>query len=465
LKVPILGRFLRWNHARLAIQVVTTALAGVVIADGLLGTPVAPMNLAGVLPWIHWRGFLIVGLLAIGNVSCLACPFLVPRTLARRWLSPRFSWPRRLRSKWLSVALIALFFWSYEAFSLWDSPRATAGIVIGYFVVASLVDGLFRGASFCKYLCPIGQFNFVQSLVSPLEVKVREPAVCRSCRTKECIRGTETGLNGCELELYLPRKAGNLDCTFCLDCIHACPHQNIGILPVIPGHDLGNEAHHSGIGRLQDRPDVAALVLVLVFAGFANAGGMTAPVQAWEESLAHRWGTSGTRAVTTLAYLIALVALPGLTIGLSAVIGGRSGGSSVPWWRSATRYSHALVPIGFGIWLAHYGFHLLTSYQSAVPATQRFVASLGWTGLGTADWVQSCCRPVPAWLPRWEIVCLDVGLLLSLACGYRMARGRTPTDWRGFAPWALLILLLFGAGVWIVLQPMQMRGTLARMVP
>jgi hypothetical protein len=27
-------------------------------------------------------------------------------------------------------------------------------------------------------------------------------------------------------------------------------------------------------------------------------------------------------------------------------------------------------------------------------------------------------------------------------------------------PWALVMVLLFAAGVWIVLQPMQMRGTL-----
>ena len=28
------------------------------------------------------------------------------------------------------------------------------------------------------------------------------------------------------------------------------------------------------------------------------------------------------------------------------------------------------------------------------------------------------------------------------------------------APWALLLVLLFAAGVWVLLQPMQMRGTL-----
>lgn len=456
LRLPILGRFLMWRHARLAIQLITTGLAGVVIADGLLGTQVSAMNLAGVLPWVHWRGFVILGLLAVGNVSCMACPFLVPRTLARHWLPARLHWPRRLRSKWLSVVLVALFFWSYEALSLWDSPRATAWIVVGYFVVAFAIDGFFQGASFCKYVCPIGQFNFVQSLVSPLEVKVRDGAVCQSCRTKECIRGTETGLNGCELELYLPKKAGNLDCTFCLDCVHACPHDNVGILSAPPGRDLWNEAYHSGIGRLQDRPDIAALILVLVFGAFANAGGMTAPVQDWQASLTSRWGLRGPLAVTTAYYLGTLIVAPFLTVVLATAV-------SKDWgkWESATRFSYALVPVGFGMWLSHYSFHLLTSYRSAIPAAQRFVTRLGWDFLGTPQWSDACCRPVAAWLPRLEIVCLDLGLLLSLYCGSRIADRRTPAAWKAFAPWAFVMVLLFAAGVWIVLQPMQMRGTMA----
>ena len=74
--------------------------------------------------------------------------------------------------------MLAAYLWAYEAFALWDSPRATAWIIVGYFAAAFAVDSVFRGASFCKYVCPIGQFHFVHSLVSPLEVKVREPAVC-----------------------------------------------------------------------------------------------------------------------------------------------------------------------------------------------------------------------------------------------------------------------------------------------
>ena len=99
LRLPLLGRFLKWRHARLCLQVPLLLLAVVMIHDGLHGPQAGALNLAGVLPWIHWRGLLIIGLLAAGNVFCMGCPFLLPRTLARRFLpaasSPRMSRPRQ----------------------------------------------------------------------------------------------------------------------------------------------------------------------------------------------------------------------------------------------------------------------------------------------------------------------------------------------------------------------------------
>src|SRR5262249_41401575 len=68
LRVPLLGRFLKWRHARLCLQLPLLLLAAAVIYDGLRGPQVGAMNLAGVLPWIHWRGLVILGLLAAGNV-------------------------------------------------------------------------------------------------------------------------------------------------------------------------------------------------------------------------------------------------------------------------------------------------------------------------------------------------------------------------------------------------------------
>jgi cytochrome c oxidase assembly factor CtaG/polyferredoxin len=469
LRLPLLGRVLRWKHARLSLQVPLMLLAGVIIYDGFGGPQIGAMNLAGVLPWIHWRGFVILGLLAMGNVFCMACPFTVPRTFARRWLPRGRSWPRWLQSKWLAVALLALFLWAYEAFSLWDSPWWTAWIVVGYFVAALVVDGFFRGAAFCKYVCPIGQFNFVQSLVSPLEIKVRDPKVCGGCQTKDCIRGRD-GIPGCELNLFQLRKSSNMDCTFCLDCIHACPHDNVGILAEPPGKALWHDSFRSGIGRFGKRPDLAALIVVLTFGAFANAAGMLAPVLEFRDQLASHSGMSGPHTpvwrspllVTSLFYLFGLLVLPALMVAISAVLSRWLGQLKESWLKVATRFAFSLVPLGFGMWLAHYSFHFLASFDAVIPAMQRFAGDLG-LALGEPEWRCDCCRPVADWLPRLEILFLDVGFLFSLYAGLRIARNQSDGESQAlkiFAPWALLIAFLFAVGVWIVLQPMQMRGTL-----
>src|SRR5262249_30047317 len=110
--------------------------------------------------------------------------------------------------------------------------------------------------------------------------------------------------------------------------------------------------------------------------------------------------------------------------------------------------------------------HFLGSYDAGMPALQRFAGDLGWSALGEPDWACACCQPVADWLPRLEIVFLDLGFLLSLYVAYRIALAqseRVSEAMKAFAPWALLIVLLFAAGIWIVLEPMQMRGTLSSM--
>ena len=155
--------------------------------------------------------------------------------------------------------------------------------------------------------------------------------------------------------------------------------------------------------------------------------------------------------------------LPLLAVGMAAALSRRWGQLSAGWLAVATRFSFALVPLGFGLWLAHASFHFLTSYDTVVPVIQRFAADRGWNALGEPAWVSGCCRRVANWLPRLEILFLDVGLLLSLYAAYRIALAHTvslPRALKALAPWALLLALLFAAGVWIVLQPMQMRGTI-----
>ena len=462
LKVPLVGRLLRWRHARMSFQVPLLLVAGFIIYDGFRGPPIGAMNLAGVLPWIHWRGLIVLGTLVAGNVFCMACPFMVPRTFARRWLPRGRSWPSWLRNKWLAVFLLVSFLWAYEAFALWDSPWWTAWIALAYFAAAFVIDGFFRGAAFCKYVCPIGQFNFVQSLISPLQIKVRNPVVCASCRTKDCIRGRDD-IPGCELHLYQPRKSSNMDCTFCLDCIHACPHDNVGILAEAPGKELWHDSFRSGLGRFSKRPDLAALIVVLAFGAFVNAAGMVAPVLEWQDQLTSLLRQRSPLLASSLYYVFGLIVLPVVLVGTATALCRWPGLPKASRLEVATRFSYALVPLGFSMWLAHYSFHFLASFDAVIPVLQRLAGDLGWAVLGKPAWVRACCRPVADWLPRLEILFLDMGLLLSLYSGFRIAQNRSQRASEALkvlAPWALLIVVLFAVGVWIVLQPMQMRGTL-----
>jgi cytochrome c oxidase assembly factor CtaG/polyferredoxin len=463
LNVPGIGRLLRWRHARLALQAPMLAFATFIALDGLRGPPLAAMNLAGVVPWIAWRGFLIVSLLLLGNVFCLACPFMLPRKAGKLLAAPRRPWPRSLRNKWLVAGLVVVFFWAYETVGLWDSPRATAWIILGYFAAALGIDVLFRGAAFCKYVCPVGQFNFVNSLFSPTEIRIKSRNLCRACTTHDCIRGRGS-IPGCELDLYAPRKGSNLDCTYCLDCVHACPYDNIGLLAVTPGRELVRDYSRSSIRRIHARPDLAALILVLTFGAFVNAAGMVAPVLRAREYLTANWGLTPHAAATVFiaaALLVVPLALTFLAAGMARLLGATRHSLTT----LAARFAYALLPLGVGMWLAHYSFHLFTSAGAIVPVVQRFAADHGINALGVPIWSHGGMLMMSGpRLLRFQLLCLDVGLLASLYVAWRLARDQTASEGpalRLFAPWAGLIGLLFWTGIWLLFQPMEMRGTMA----
>jgi hypothetical protein len=478
LRVPLLGRLLRWRGARTALQVPLFLLAGVLVLHGLYGPDLAPKNLATVVTWVHYRGFLVLVLLIAGNFFCLACPFLLPRELARRLFRPVWNWPRILRNKWLAVALFVLILFAYEFFGLWSEARWTALLIVGYFAAALVVDALFKHATFCKWLCPIGQFNFVGSAMSPLEVQVRDPGVCEKCRTKDCIRGSlaessrenhrlslsvvapvpSHGSRGCELALFMPRKVGNMDCTFCLDCVHACPHDNIGLVSRLPGAELWAEGSRSGLGRPHARKDMAALILIFTFGALLNAFGMVSPVYAVQAWLSRLLGITHRGPILAILFVAALVVEPAVLLGFAAWATRRGTRMKQGLLALGTRYSFSLVPLGFGMWLAHYAFHFFTGLLTVVPVAQNAVAELGWPLLGEPNWRLGGMR-VAAVYPL-EFGFLSLGLVGSWIVAIRLGRqDHAAAPWRAYLPWLVLHALLWASALWLLAQPMEMRGT------
>ena len=462
LALPGLGRVLR--H-RTWLQWPLLLLSGAIVLHGLLGPQMAPKNLATLLVWVHYRGLLVLALLAAGNLFCLACPFMLPRELARRLSPPTRAWPRALRGKGLSVALLVVVLFLYEWLDLWASPAATAWLVVGYFVAALVVDALFKGASFCKSVCPIGQFNFVASSLSPLEVTVRDTATCDTCTGHECITGARAPAapevitaRGCELGLFLPEKHGNMDCTFCLDCARACPHDNVGLTTRLPGTELFEDRSGSGVGRLSRRGDLSLLAVVFTFGALLNAFAMVSPVYAFQQWIADALGTTSEAAVLAVLFGLLLVVEPVLLLGGAAALTRRVLASPERWLTVAARFAYGLVPLGFGIWLAHYGFHLLTGLWTVVPVTQRALSDAGLPLLGEPRWglggfSMQVVQPIEQGL-------LLLGLMGSFGVLWQIARREAPRRTAAAAwPWLALALALYASAVWLLNQPMEMRGT------
>ena len=292
------------------------------------------MNLAGVLPWIHWRGLLILGLLAAGNVFCMAlsvhcCRGRSPAAGCRPAGAGRAGCGA---SGWRS-SCSSLFLWAYEAFALWDSPWWTAWIALGYFAAAFVIDGFFRGASFCKYVCPIGQFNFVQSLVSPLEVQGPRPGRLRRRAGRRIASAAATASPAASCTCSSRARRATWTAPFCLDCVHACPHDNVGMLadapderaverppplrhrPLRPPPRPGGPDRRAGVRRLRQRR------------GHGRPGGGVA------DPILVSVGPSLSLLAMSLFYLPALVVLPLLAVGVAAALSRRWGRRRRACWR------------------------------------------------------------------------------------------------------------------------------------
>ncbi|HKR23280.1 MAG TPA: hypothetical protein VJS17_11825, partial [Pyrinomonadaceae bacterium] len=156
-----------------------------------------------------------------------------------------------------------------------------------------------------------------------------------------------------------------------------------------------------------------------------------------------------------LIFALLLVCEPVLLIGVAALLTRLFTGSTKPLLSVAVRYSYSLAPIGFGIWLAHYGFHFLTGLYTFIPVAQSALAELGFAI--TPHW------GVPGWPPNvvqlFEFGFITLGLIGSLLVSYSIAvTDHQRRAFVAFIPWAAVSLIIAAAAFWLMMQPMEMRG-------
>jgi ferredoxin len=473
LQLPLLGRVLRWRWGRLVLQIPLAIIAALLIIDGFTGPQTASRNLATVTPWVHYRGLVVIALLLVGNLFCMGCPFTIPRTLAKRLSLPGRRFPRFLRNKWLAIGSLFTLFLLYEWLDLWASPLLTAWVIVFYFVASFVLEAVFSESAFCKYVCPLGTFNFVYSTASPTQISVKNHDICQTCVGKECVNGSYSptpviridqiaggapievrhgpdGTPGCGTLLFAPQIKSNLDCTMCLDCARACPHQNVGLMARTPGRELIQP------DAWPKRWDVSFLVIILAFMGLSNAFGMVPPVYELERWLAETFNIGSELIVLLIIFAVANLLLPvGITL-LAATLA-RSFTDSMRKFSmrdSVAAFAPAFVPLGLGIWIAHYSFHFLTGALTIIPVFQEFLGMAGeWERFGITTTDMNTIALVQGGA-------LFGGLLWSLVIAQRTAlRLYRRSGMLGFVPWALVLIGLALAAVWVFGLPMEMRGS------
>jgi len=215
----------------------------------------------------------------------------------------------------------------------------------------------------------------------------------------------------------------------------------------------------SGIGYFSRRKDLATLAIVFSFGALLNALGMVSPVYALENWLGKLLHVSHEAPVLGLIFAFLLVVEPVMLLSFAAWLTRTIGGSRRAILPTAMRYSYALVPLGFGMWLAHYGFHFLTGLLTFIPVTQSALSDLGIRILGAPRWTLTGL-PVRFVQPL-EFGFLILGLAGSLLVAYRLAEEDSAEHpMMAFAPWAAVCLLIWASSIWLMLQPMEMRATL-----
>ena len=454
-------RPLRWAFTSRPVRFVGQLLFVIaflaIIAAGLFGHQNPALNLAPLLTWTVWWGGLVVVIMFFGKAWCTVCPWDAIAGWMERlrlWrksdsgLGLGLKWPRRLRNIWLATVLFVGLTWIELGFGVTMAPRATAYLGLAMLGLAIGSVFLFERRSFCRYGCLVGRVSGLYALFSGIEYRSQDTEVCNSCRSKECVKGSERAY-GCPTFEYPGGMQGNTYCIQCNECLQACPHDNMAVSLRPWGADLQ--------GQGKPRQDEAYLALLMLsITGFHGLtmtpvwGTMTG----WLESVLHV-GRILSFSSGMLALMFAPLVVYSALVWLSFRISRGPGDSFRAYF---VRYAYCVLPIALFYHLAHNLEHLLMEGPKVIRLFSDPLGA-GWNLFHTA---QLSVPPLVSLDVLWilQVVLVGVGHLYSLWVARNIARRSFDDPARArLGQWPLLVgMIAFSIfSLWLLKQPMEMR--------
>jgi hypothetical protein len=103
------------------------------------------------------------------------------------------------------------------------NPIPTGFLLIALIFLAVLFALLFKRETWCRYLCPLGNFGGIFALSATLFVRSNSNVCSAKCTTHNCNKGSEE-YAGCPV-FHHPMFARNAHiCKLCFNCLKSCPH-------------------------------------------------------------------------------------------------------------------------------------------------------------------------------------------------------------------------------------------------
>jgi len=379
-QTPLARAMFKSRWPQLALQLGLLAGLALVITAGLLGTPVGNRNFGIVMVWIAWwAALMLVAVPWLGRAWCSVCPLPLPGEWLQRGaiLGPRgrglglnLRWPRRLRGLWVqNAAFVAVAVLSLPVLT---QPRWTGFLLLGLVLAAVALSVIFERRAFCRYVCPVGGFIGLYAQVAPVEVRVRDAALCAGHTVKTCYTGSADGY-GCPWNVFPGTLQANTYCGLCMECLRTCPYDNVAINL----RPIGADLNRSGLRGL----DEAFKAIVLLGSGLAYSAVL---LGSWSEARAAA-AAGGSRAwlVFALGFLSFVVVLIPAAFLIAVRLGlwwSRSRAASLQALRAL---SPALIPLGLSVWVA-FSLSFLLANLSYVGPVLSDPLNLGWNLLGTA---------------------------------------------------------------------------------
>ncbi len=417
-QIPILKRLLASRWLQWSFMMITLPLFVLAILTGFFGTPAGNRNFGIVFVWIVWWALLMLVFVPLaGRLWCMVCPIPAPgEWLQRRaFIRPRahtqlftlgWKWPRRLNNIWLqNAAFITVALFSKLVLT---TPWVSGLVLLAFTGLAVVTSLLYERRVFCRYICPVGGFIGLYAQLAPVEVRVKDRAVCAAHQDKTCYSGSEAGY-GCPWLVFPAALEKNTYCGLCTECLKTCSRDNIALYARPFGADI-----ESNKGRRLDEAFRALMMLAcapvysIIFMG---------PWAAIKEA-AYAVGTPAWWVYAFALLALTLVVVPGIFY-LCTALSRRMARAAASARRFFVEYAYTLLPLGLAAWMAfNVSFVLINISYAWSVLSDPF--GWGWNLFGTANWTWT---PYLAGLqPMMQIPILLVGLVAAIRVALRTAR-------------------------------------------